>query len=195
MLIAIGIYQESQASGSAKKLYTKLQAVPPVKPGLQEFNALANFEATTLQNMETFDRFYFDEININDRREFHYLKKIGDNTIIVLVSKKKIDCDETRNELFFLMHNIEQVHCHGGKLKITLQHILDNPIGYTRHDVLIESLNEKLLETKMAALEALDAMLRRGDCIETLKSDTERLAKASNSFQIQAKNLNRGCCW
>ncbi len=188
MLIAIGIYQVTPYS------YKKLQSVPAMKLGYNEFNGLANFENNTLPTLNHFEKHDINIINVDGRCEFHYIKKIDPDTIMVIVSKTRLECTRERPELYYLQYNIELAYRYPERTRTNLQDILNNPLGYIARDILIDGVQKMAEATREELLKTIDAMIERGGKIEVLLDDTKRLAHAAGSFQIETKKINRGYC-
>lgn len=196
MLTAIAIYQFDSHEGSQKK--TKIafaQKAPLFGFGLFEMNELGVLETKTLPLVSSYEKDALEFIHFEQREsgEHHYVKRIThDNQtyLFTMVSRKKLDEIEAR----YLFINMWHAFKRGTTAQITLQNIINNPLGYTGRDCLLETTKQAVADLKQEMLNTLDIVIERGEQLETLRDKTIKLEETSKLFEDEAKKLNSGCC-
>lgn len=178
MLYAIAVYRLN-----GNKLEKKQSAVIREQSGaLFAYNPLQNLEKTSLpaalkQGMKETEIYHFEVGN-----EHHYLQHAQNDHIRALVSRKKLDDNEVR----YLFHNSKYV---------SLDKIMQNPLGYTGRDASCEPVQEKLESLRRDLLMVVDRALDRGEKLENLKDKALELKDTSTSFHDQTKKLSPCCSY
>jgi hypothetical protein len=186
MLNAIGIYLDCRETKPG--VFQKVNAAPQHKGGLFSSNPLANLEKHSLTQLPPIlelNSLYSFHVNA----EFHYILKTG-KFLLTIASRKEL----FPKELAFLFKNIEHVQLRPATVKVTLDDIVANPLGFIGKDILVGKVLQDVQELKVIALNDMDKMLDRGQKLEELYPRTIKLQDESLKFKEQAEKLNK-CCW
>lgn len=128
-----------------------------------------------------------------DEREFLYFKRIHANhrdVVLAIAIDKKLDL----MELAFLFTNMAHIYIRPEKVKISLQHMVDNPLNYIGKDLLVDSLAQQVSETKEVLIENIHKILKRGEKLEEAVAASHKLKLTSEHFKDKAEELNRCRC-
>lgn len=126
---------------------------------------------------------------------YYYFKRIHDgesDRLLVMNSKTPLG----EKEMAYLFVNINHIDVGHKEITDTLDDILKNPLGYTGKDLLVKSVRRGVDQTKDVMLDNVDKLLDRGEKLEVLVSQTAELARSSQAFLENAKQLreNQQCC-
>ena len=152
------------------------------------------FEADDLKSLETAMTHLPDDMKnrtiacLKLGGEYQYVEK-RENFFLAISSRKKI----TKEELPSLFININHTRLRKDILKISLQNILENPIGFIGRDLLTESIINTTAEVKDICIKNIESIIARGEKLEELEAKSIMLETDSLRFSTSAKKLNR-CC-
>lgn len=195
MLHAIGVYVIDSSNGEV--IIKKTQHAQKDK-GLFSWNQLENIDKRLYKSDFYFtmqsNRIYEFEVD----NEFNYFCKLSScEKIVAIASRRRLDPEpsdiifETRS----LFRNIEQIIIRPKSVKVTLDDIILNPLGYIGKDILIEEAKDGLAKVKEIMMSNIDKVILRGEKIETLLEKTEHLNLNAVKFKEAAKKTNSHCCW
>lgn len=190
MLRAIAIYERKEDGA-----FVQVQAVQ--KPGTLFFpnNDLRNFEQTMLPKLAHNAELLSGEKMFSDKcnEEFYYADWIPErNRLLVVISERELFDVEPR----YLLININHVDQRADKVDTTLQDILRNPLGYTGRDIFTQALMRNVEDLKVVVLNTKNVLLERGEKIENLNEQAERLFASSVEFRERSQELKDSytCC-
>lgn len=195
MLRAIATYASPSMESTTKPKILK-SAQQDKQTLLFASNQLSNFEENTLPKilnklrmLNEDSRTYSEEFYSKD--EYQYVTKMPwDNFFMVICSQKKL----TPSEVGYLFINIRHAQVRSELVKLTLNDIILNPIGYTGKDRQLGQILADTEQLKYTIMEALDKALQNKDKLDELVLKTEELKINSIQFNRQTKKLNR-CCF
>lgn len=126
---------------------------------------------------------------------YYYFKRVHDgesDRLLVMNSKSPLG----KKEMAYLFVNINHIDVGHEAITDTLDDIVKNPLGYTGKDLLVNSVRRGVDQTKGVMLDNVDKMLDRGEKLEVLVSQTAELARSSQAFLENSKQLreNQQCC-
>lgn len=165
----------------------------------QQFNPLF-FQLNQLENADQilFETDFFSTMSpdkiylVKKPREFNYLCKLSLSKAVVVIASKKA-LDET--EQLFLVKNIAHTIVRPGSINnVTIQKILENPLGYTGKDILITAVQDKNKKVIQIAHDNIKKVIDRGEKLESIEEKAIQLHVDSQKFENSAKKLNSSCC-
>jgi hypothetical protein len=183
MLYAVAIYTSPQDSSEEFK---KIQFSQLNKSRLFPSNDLKSLEEMTLKRLPKPLEAIIYHVRIED--ELHYVKRGNNNTVLAIVSRKDLD----EKELSYLFGNIEHTqHAdRATKLKISLDLIIQNPLGYIGRDALTGRINDDIEKIKGKMRENIELAIRNRESIDELTKKTIILEESAGDFHKKAKELN-----
>lgn len=192
MLRAIGFYEVNKDPQTHALHFKKLNSAQIGQNRFFTENLLKDFENKTTKQILPSDLTQTNILHYQTEGEHHYVKRLDDQThVMVLVSRTPIDPREATNLFINTAHAIKRPD----STHVTLQQIVDNPLGYTGKNHQIEKIQQDLEETKDILIKGMERILERGEQIEMLSDKTIKLSLASKEFEEGAKKLNKKCCW
>lgn len=196
---AIGIYvlenTKGQETESKEKNspYERINFATKEKPGF--FSAPNPLDELEKLSLPKFCEKHQPNIcNIYKTKEegYHHLIDIPSRKLIVaIVTKTKIDQGEWPN----LIHNILHAHLRPKTVKVSLDDIVKNPVGFTGKDIHIDKVQNKVDELKLLMNNIIEKATERGEQLEELKETTKALEESAIKFYKKAETLNSRCCW
>lgn len=156
---------------------------------LFRYSPFKQLDEVTLPLFISADRQLYKIYDIEAKKEFHYFQKIAGNIVIAVSTKNALDPLERVN----LFKNIEHVYLRSKKLKITLDDIIKNPMGYTGRDILIGYLQKNVDLAMQEACLAIEKLDERGENLDDLVIKAENLKVLTDVFVEETVALN-SCC-
>lgn len=188
MLIAIGIYSFTQ---DTPPKFFRVDSAQPKGLSLFSSSHLASLESQTLPLLTSEDLQSARPLHFPQDSEHHYIKRVvGEPFILVMGSRSKLDDKEAH----YLFINMWHAHIRPETAKVTLQQIIDNPLGYTGSDRNLDAIKQSLEETKKIMIENIDKIIERGEKLEQVHNATIKLQQASAAFEEEARRLNSCRC-
>src|SRR5690349_21119375 len=127
------------------------------------------------------------KLSASQSEQLHKLSKQASHQL-VLVMNSRSELEDT--EAHYLFINMLHAYIRPVIANVTLQKIIDNPMGYTGKDCNLARIKQDLEETKKIMIENIDKIIERGEKLERLNDTTIRLQQASQAFEEEAKKLN-----
>lgn len=189
MLYAIGIYTPDTSGSDV--LMQKVKYAQQDK-GLFSSNQLENVDKILLKSsfystMESNKIYKFETAD-----EFNYLyKPRSKEAVLAISSRKNLDPSEKS----FLFKNIEHILIRPDSIKVTLDDIIKNPLGFTGNDILIGRVQENLEEVIAVMHDNIDKVILRGENLEILQQKASHLDESAIKFEAQVRKMNSSCCY
>ena len=186
MILAIGIYQDTLSEGPDR--FKKINSAPQENANsFFKANLLAKLEKSMIELDMPLDTHGY-ELKVDN--EYHYVLQAANNVVFAFVSRAKLDNTEAK----YLFKNINHIHVSPTLVKMTLDDIIANPLGFTGHEINLGKIQSDVDETKIIMRKNVDELLGRGDTLESLEKKSVDLAEKSKKFREDTENLNRCRC-
>ncbi len=189
MLRALGIYtcEDSGETKELKKFKFAQQDTSAFFP-INQLEKIDNilFKTSFYSTME-YDKPYFSVSN----NEYHYLC-LSSTTHAVLAITSRSELDPT--EKAFLFKNMDHILIRPGIVKVTLDDIIANPLGFTGRDLLIGRVQDQMKDVIAGMQTNISMIIARGESLDSLREKSKLLEIDAGGFEIQARKLN-SCCW
>lgn len=153
---------------------------------------LSEFMAGTEHAELPSDKRFMYEVSSGNYYYFKRIATAGDDRLLVMQSKSKID----EKELAYLLININHIDEGRNAVRETLDDVLKNPLNFIGRDILVNSVRGGLEQTKAVLLDDVGKLLRRGEKLEVLVAKTAELERQSQVFLENSKQLReqQQCC-
>lgn len=187
-LYAIGIYAPLYEDNREAK---KIKVVQKSKSSFFNTDDLKELETSSFPKLN--QSFRNNVVyGFESKNEHHYFLQSSTREgerLFAICSRTQLD----EKELSGLFKNIIRAY-QEPKGDLTLENILDNPLGYLKaRDPKLDQIQESLDDIKLVMHKNFDLVIQRGERLESLKEKAIKLEADAKGFEKKSKDLNR-CC-